>query len=184
MRSSPTGLRPPPPQGEDRAGIHAIFATAFRTAVFCTHLVARKGRKASDRCGDGGDRAGIGGRNGSRSGVGSCPLRPSGAGSVRGVTIPPKRRLLRTGRAECQTSSKRYLFNLLRTSSGRSATLFHHHRSESARLQTLVRTPSVAPRQLPRRGASARRRSSPCGGGGPEGRRGSSTVLDEEGDLP
>ena len=53
------GVPPPaygrlPLQGEDRAGIRAIFATAFKPAVFCSHLVARKGRKASDRCGGGG----------------------------------------------------------------------------------------------------------------------------------
>ena len=53
------GVPPPafgrlPLQGEDLAGITAIFATAFNPAVFCTHLVARKGRMASDRCGGGG----------------------------------------------------------------------------------------------------------------------------------
>jgi hypothetical protein len=52
------GVPPPafgrlPLQGEDRAGIAAIFATAFKPAVFCSHLVARKGRMASDRCGGG-----------------------------------------------------------------------------------------------------------------------------------
>ena len=128
-----------PLQGEDLVGIAAIFATAFRTAVFCSHLVARKGRKASDRCGDGVRSSGAGVEGDTRPVRGSgCWPDPPAVGVVEGkgaclaespssstagarwkrrdpgpgkaLRGPPDGRLADNDGAERSASSKRYFY--------------------------------------------------------------------------
>ncbi len=63
MALNQCGLPPPVPigmwtaspfRGRIQAGAQTIDAAALKHTVFLSHLVARKGRKASDRSGDGG----------------------------------------------------------------------------------------------------------------------------------